>query len=207
MAFSVVLRPPDLCVAIHGPTAACHEQHGAPGSFAAAVETISSARGHGRRVWVATWITRSNCRSLVALVDLLVGYRVAGWVTAWPRVHDVTGPALARTVPRIGIAVPHALRALERAARRGLAVGVAGVPSCALGPFAAYRLAMAGDTAHPAACEGCPSRSECAGIEPWYLDRFGAGELRSTPAVVRAARAAGHEAGLAAALAELEAIV
>jgi hypothetical protein len=201
-----VSRPTDLCLAIHGPTAACHELHGAPGSFAAAVGALAGARAQGRRVWVASWLTRSSCRSLVGLAELLVGYGVAGWAIAWPRVHEAAGEGVARTVPRLGIAVPHALRAVERATRRGLRTVVVGVPSCALGPFAAQGLRVGEAGTFVGACEGCPSRVGCAGIEPWYLDRFGAQELRAVAAVERASWPEGVMQGLARAVAELEAI-
>jgi hypothetical protein len=205
---AVVPGPSDLRLALHGPTAACHEQHAAPGSFAAAVGALAGARARGQRAFVASWITRSSCRSLVELVDLLVGYGVAGWILAWPRVHDPAAAAVARTVPRLGIAVPHALRAVERAARRGPpAVAVVGVPSCVLGPFAAHRLRVGEAGAYPAACEGCPSRAECPGVDPWYLERFGARELHPVAAVPRARIDEAVARQLAAAVAELEVIV
>lgn len=196
-----------LRLALHGPTAACHEQHAGPGRFAAAVGALAGARERGQRVIVATWITRSSCRSLVGLVDLLAGHGAAGWVIAWPRVHDPAGAAVARTVPRLGIAVPHALRAVERATARGLAVAVVGVPSCALGPFAAQGLSVGEAGAYPGPCEGCPSRAGCPGVDPWYLDRFGARELHSVAAVPRASGSEAMREELAAAAGELEAIV
>lgn len=192
-------------MALHGPTAACHEQHAAPGSFAAAVGALARARVQGRRTVVASWITRSTCRSLVELVDLLAGHGVAGWSVVWPRVHAPAGEAVSRTVPRVGIAVPHALRAVERASRRGLAVAVVGVPCCALGPFAAQELAVGVRGAFPRPCEGCPARAGCPGVDPWYLERFGAQELHAVAAVPRARRPAGMAEALATAAAELEA--
>jgi len=203
---AVVSGPPDLRLALHGPIAACHEQHAPPGSFAAAVGALARARSEGRRVVVTSWITRSTCRSLVELVDLLVGHGVAGWAVVWPRVHDPAGAAVARTVPRLGIAVPHALRAVDRAVRRGLPVAVVGVPSCALGPFAAQGLRAGEAGAYPAPCEGCAARSGCAGIDPWYVERFGARELHPVAAVPRGRWPQGMEASLVAAVAELEAI-
>lgn len=196
-----------LRLALHGPTAACHEQHAAPGSFAAVVGALTGARARAQRVIVATWLTRSTCRSLVELVDLLVGHGAAGWVIAWPRVHDVAGVAVPRTIPRLGIAVPHALKAVERATARGLAVAVVGVPSCALGPFAAHDLRVGEAGIYPAPCEGCPSRAGCSGIDPWYLDRFGARELHAVAAVPRARVSEAMHEELAAAAGELEAIV
>lgn len=196
-----------LRLALHGPTAACHEQHAAPGSFAAAAGTLAAARGRGQRVTVATWITRSSCRSLVGLVDLLVGHGAAGWAIAWPRVHDPAGAAVARTIARLGIAVPHALRAVERATSRGLPVAVVGVPSCALGPFAAHALRVGEAGAYPAPCEGCPSRAGCAGVDPWYVERFGARELHPAAMVPRAPTSEAVLGELAAAVGELGAIV
>lgn len=194
-----------LRLALHGPSAACHEQHAAPGSFAAAVGALAGARG--QRVTVATWITRSSCRSLVGLVDLLVGHGAAGWVLAWPWVRGAAGTAVARAIPRLGIAVPHALRAVERATARGLSVAVVGVPCCALGPFAAHRLRVGEAGVYPAPCEGCPSRAGCAGVDPWYVERFGARELHPVAMVPRATTSDAVLGELAAAAAELEAIV
>lgn len=197
---------PDLCLPLHGPTAACHEQHAAPGSFAAAVGALARARAEGRRVIVASWITRSTCRSLVELADVLAGHGVAGWCVAWPRVRGaVAAGAVARTVPRLGIAVPHALRAVERATRRGLEVAVVGVPRCALGPFAALGLPEGEAEAPAEPCGGCPARVGCAGLDPWYLARFGARELHAVAAVPRASHAAGLRAALRAAAAVLAA--
>jgi hypothetical protein len=193
-------------VALHGPTAACHEQHAASGSFAAAVETLRRARVEGARAVVASWITRSSCRSLVGLADLLVGHGAAGWVLVWPRVHEGEGEAVSRTVPRLGIAVPHALRAVDRAARRGLTVAVVGVPSCALGPFAAQGLVAGEAGAFAAPCEGCSARAGCPGIDPWYLERFGVQELHPVAAVPRARLAEALRGELEGAAVELEAI-
>lgn len=203
VALSVVPRRSDLCLAIHGANAACHGLHGAPGSFAATMSALSRARAEGQRVWVASWITRSNCRSLVALADVLVGHRVAGWAICWPRVGDATAPSLARLVPRLGIAVPHALRAVERARGRGLEVALVDVPSCALGPFAAHALRVGAGGVYPPVCEGCPSRAGCAGIEPWTLARLGGLELRQVPVVHGVDRSEEVAQGLAAAVIEL----
>jgi hypothetical protein len=197
---------PHVRLALHGPTVACHEQHAAPGSFAAAMEALARARVEGRPAVVASWITRSTCRSLVGLADLLVGHGVAGWAVVWPRVHDGAGEAVSRTVPRLGIAVPHALRAVERAVRRGVSAAVVGVPSCALGPFAARAVLVGERGVYPGPCEGCAARAGCAGIDAWYLERFGAGELHAVGAVPRVELGEALRGELAAAVGELEAI-
>ena len=108
-------------------------------------------------------------------------------------------PRASRTVPRLGIAAPHALRAVQRAQQRGLAVAVVGIPSCVLGPFAALRIPgpRAGTPAPP--CAECPARDDCAALDPWYLDRFGPGELHPVPPVPRNPRAPWIVSGLEAA--------
>lgn len=189
-----------LAVAVHGPTAACHELHTErPGSFGEISRAISGARDRGRRVFVGTWLTRSTCRSLVQMVDWLVGTSVVGWTVVWPRVAATGLVRASRTVPRLGIAAPHALRAVQRAQQRGLAVAVVGIPSCVLGPFAALRIPgpRAGTPAPP--CAECPARDDCAALDPWYLDRFGPGELHPVPPVPRNPRAPWIVSGLEAA--------
>lgn len=189
--------PPELCLELHGPTAAAHELHtGRPGSHATAQEALRAARGRGQRVLVTTALTRSSCRSLVELGEQLVTAGVAGWAVAWPRVEAVPPAEVPRTVARLGIAVPHALRAVERVRRR-MAVVLVGVPLCTLGPYAAHRLATPrGGGVYPAICEGCPARAGCPGVDGGYLDRFGAEELRAVPAVPRAELPAALVAGL-----------
>lgn len=140
-------------------------------------------------------------------MDLLVGYGAGGWVLAWPWVRGAAGEAVPRTIPRLGIAVPHALRAVERATARGLAVAVVGVPSCALGPFAAHRLPLGEAGSHPAPCEGCPSRAGCVGVDPWYAERFGVQELHPVAMVPRAPIREGVLGELTGAAGALEAIV
>lgn len=181
------MPPSSLCLAIHGPTAPAHELHtGQPGDFERVMRALADARARGRRVLVASLLTRSSCRSLLALVDRLVAYDVAGWAIVWPGAEPPIRPEVSRIVPRLGIAVPHALRAVQRAQRRGLAVVLVGVPLCTLGPFAAQRLppeATAGRGVHPEVCTACSARAQCPGVDRGYLDRFGPEELRPVPEV------------------------
>jgi len=193
-----------LCFGIHGPSAACHELHPGAVAFVDVMRSIAEARGQGRRVFVASWLTRSNCRSLVELGDRLVAEGVAGWAVVWPRMVPRRLEVAPRTVPRLGIAVPHALRAVQRAERRGLSTALVGVPLCALGPFAAQRTTQAEVGRYPAPCEACSSRAECPGIDAWYLDRFGAAELHSVELVPRVARDPECAEGLGAAARSLE---
>ncbi len=172
----------DLQVALHGPTAACHELHtGEPGSFAAALRRLEQARRTGRRAWVWSWLTRSSSRSLVHLPDRLVGLGVQGWAVVWPRGAQLAPHGASRIVPRLGIAVPHALRAVDRARRRSLAVRLVGVPLCVLGPFGAHGRSASPAAGGPAVCQGCPSREACPGVDPWYQERHGVQELRPRP--------------------------
>lgn len=200
----MVSPPSFLCLAIHGPTAEAHELHtGRPGSFEAAMQALAEARTQGRPVVVASRLTRSSCRSLVAVAERLAAHGVAGWAIVWPRVaQPVTSTS--RVVPRLGIAVPHALRAVQRARQRGIPVVIAGVPSCTLGPFAAQGLRPGVEGAaagvYPGICDRCSARPGCSGLDPWYLDRFGPEELRPVPAVARAPLDPELAAGLAAAV-------
>lgn len=202
---SLVVSPPSfLCLAIHGPTAEAHDLHtGQPGSFEAVMRALAKARAQGRPVLVVSRLTRSSCRSLVAVAERLAAYGVAGWAIVWP---GVVRPAAdtSRVVPRLGIAVPHALRAVQRAQQRGISVVIAGVPSCTLGPFAAQGLRPQAEGApggvYPGICDRCSARSGCPGVDRWYLDRFGPEELRPVPAVPRAALEPELAAGLAAAV-------
>lgn len=146
------------------------------------MRAMASARSRGQPVHVTSRLTRSSCRSLVTLGDRLAAHGVEGWAITWPRVEPGDEEQAPRVVTRLGIAVPHALRAVQRAQSRGLAAMLVGVPLCVLGPFAAWRLTPEAEAwsegRYPAACEACPARSACPGVEPWYLERFGGEEVR-----------------------------
>ena len=94
---------------------------------------------------------------------------------ARPRLGD-------RVIPRLALALPFALHALDAAAKLGLPAFVRGAPACLLGPFAAAAL-EAPARSFSEVCGACPCRPSCAGVDAEYLARFGEGELSNRPLV------------------------
>nr|WP_255216057.1 radical SAM protein [Pseudenhygromyxa sp. WMMC2535] len=167
----------DLHLSIHGPDAATHDYHSDhPGSFAANMALLSRAQRAGLRVVVATVLTRSNFRELAKLPTLLKPRGVAAWLLEFPRPYGRAAEHFPRVVPRLGMAVPYALHALELARRNDLPAWIRGVPRCTLGPFARVALPDAPRSYAPA-CEPCAMRPRCCGVDAAYLEAFGAREL------------------------------
>jgi len=165
---------------LHGARPEVHEWvAGAPGSFADTLAAWTAARGLGlgRVAW--TRLTRSNARVLDELPSLLKARGVARWAIRVPRCD---GDGWTATVPRFGMAIPSALAAMERARRMGIEARIEGAPRCVLGRFA-DRALPSPPRGYAPVCDGCPSRSVCPGVDPRYLERFGARELRPAPAV------------------------
>jgi hypothetical protein len=158
-------------VDIHG-AAAVHEHiTGVAGSHARAVATLTPA------TFVHTTITRSNFRELSALAGWLHAQGIRRW-----RLHmaQATGRFAADPrpwLPRLGMAVPHALAAIDRARRLGMVAELAAVPRCLVGPHDAW-LDRGPARAFGERCEQCAVRSTCDGVDAWYLARFGERELR-----------------------------
>jgi hypothetical protein len=160
-------------VALHGPDAVCHDHHAQSGSFAAA---IAHLRAHDRAI-VTTTITRSNYRVLGAMPPLVHGLGAAAWRLRVASFGDFSDDEEAgRRVPRLGLALPFALHALQRAAQLGLAIAIVDAPRCLLGGHA-RALEVTAPRAFPAPCDGCAARDRCAGIDAAYAARFGADEL------------------------------
>jgi hypothetical protein len=175
----------DVHLSIHGAEARIHDYHtGNPGSFERAVTALGAARAAGLRVVVTTVVTRSSFRSLSALPSWLAARGVSAWTLAFVRHAGRAAGASDRVVPRLGLAVPHALHALEAATAAGLPALVSGVPSCLLGPFASRTMPEA-PRAFGGVCAGCDARPGCAGVDPEYLSRFDGDELGHTEAVAR----------------------
>src|SRR5262249_11560430 len=132
----------DVLVSLHGAAAAVHDYHtGVDGSFDALLDGVDAARAAGLTVAATTVLTRSNFRVLAALPPLLDAHGVAAWLVTVPHTAGAAATAFNRVAPRLALALPFALHAVDAAARRGLAAFVAGAPLCALGPFAARALA------------------------------------------------------------------
>lgn len=181
----------DVHLSIHGPEARVHDWHtGAPGSFDAALRTLAAARASGLRAVVVTVLTRSNFRVLAPMPRLLASRGVAAWCIDVPRWRGRAQTDADRVVPRLALALPFALHAMDAAGALGVPAFVRGAPSCLLGPFASR--ALPDDARSFAdACDACPSRATCAGVDASYLARFGAGELSPCAGVTRDERHAG----------------
>ncbi|MCA9660363.1 MAG: radical SAM protein, partial [Myxococcales bacterium] len=109
----------DLHLSIHGDGAAVHDYHvGVDGAFDAVSRTLAAARRRRLEVAVTTVLTRSNLRNLAALPGWLRERGVAAWCVAVPVVAGGARRRFEALVPRLGMAVPHALRALDLARRR-----------------------------------------------------------------------------------------
>jgi hypothetical protein len=167
----------DVHLSMHGAEGAVHDYHtGTPGSFAETLGGLSSARASGLEVVVATVLTRSNFRALGGLPRILASRGVAGWLVSVPRSGGRLSAGFDRIMPRLGLALPFAMRALEAGEVLGIEVWIAGAPRCLLGPLARWSLPDP-SRAFAAECDGCPARPECAGLDEAYLDRFGGDEV------------------------------
>lgn len=178
----------DVHLTLLGGEAAVHDYHtGIEGSFRALLAGIGVARGRGLDVVATTVVTRSNYRVLNALPPLLVSRGVSAWQVSAPLVAGRAVGAMDRVIPRLALAVPYALHALDAAQKQGLRAYVSGFPGCLLGPFSARMLPSAPRAFAPQ-CEGCPARENCSGVDVTYLARFGGDEL-TPPARAPAAAA------------------
>jgi hypothetical protein len=178
----------DVHLSIHGPEARVHDWHtGAPGSFEAALKTMAAARATGLRVVVVTVLTRSNFRVLGTMPRLLASRGVAAWCIDVPRWRGRAQTDSDRVVPRLALALPFALHAIDAAEALGLPAFVRGAPSCLLGPFASRALPEEEPRGFADVCATCPSQGTCTGVDAPYLARFGAGELAPCAAVARSA--------------------
>lgn len=176
----------DVHLTVLGGEAAVHDYHsGVEGSFRALLAGLGVARARGLEVVATTVLTRSNYRVLATLPPLLASRGVSAWQVSAPLVAGRAVTAMDRVVPRLALAIPYALHALEAAQKQGLRTFAGGMPSCLLGPFVARALPGA-PRAYAPPCEGCPARASCPGVDPLYLARFGHDELTARPAAASA---------------------
>ncbi len=167
----------DVHLTVLGGDAAVHDYHsGVEGSFVALLAGIGVARAQGLQVVASTVVTRSNYRVLNALPALLLSRGVSAWQLTAPFIAGRAIAAMDRVVPRLALAVPYALHALDAATKQGLRSFAGGMPLCLLGPFAARALPSRPRAFAPP-CEGCPARERCPGVDAVYLARFGPDEL------------------------------
>ncbi len=169
----------DVHLSIHGARAAVHDYHtGVAGGFDQVTSGLGRLRGEGVSVVVTTLLTRSNARTLVELPAWLAHHGVLAWSIALPHAAGRAGLEFDRIMPRLALALPFALHALDRARKLGMAVAIMGAPGCLLGPWLAESIVEAPRCFAPV-CEGCATKSVCAGIDGNYLARFGGDELRA----------------------------
>ena len=189
----------DVHLSLHG-LASAHDHHtDVAGSFVEAAAGLQAAQRAGLTTVVTTVLTRSNARSLVALAAWLAAQRVAAWSVAVPRSAGRLVASFDRVFPRLALALPYALHALAAAQQKGVTSFVRGAPLCLLGPFAARSLPDAPRAYDPRACDACPARARCPGVDARYLRRFGGDELSPARAPADAPRASSaYEASLAA---------
>ena len=179
----------DVHLSIHGAESAAHDYHtGVAGSFDAALAGLAAVRASGLTAVVNTVLTRSSFRSLAGMPKLLSQRGVAGWLVSVPRSAGRLSADFDRLMPRLGLAVPFALSALAAGEKLGLEVGIAWAPRCLLGEYTRWALDEVQRAPHGAqaplaprafgeACEGCPARALCPGLDATYLERFGGDEL------------------------------
>jgi len=167
----------DVHLSIHGADPAVHDYHtGVDGSLAASLAGLAASRAHHLEVVVATVVTRSNFRNLGSIPRMLGERGVAGWLLEIPRIAGRAAEGFDRVIPRLALALPFALHALEAARALGVPAWIRGAPLCVLGPFATRALEEP-TRDYGTTCEECPARASCTGVESDYLARFGEDEL------------------------------
>ena len=175
----------DVHLSIHGAEARVHDWHvGRAGAFDTAMRTLSAARAAAREGVVATVLTRSTFRGLAPMPRMLASRGAAGWCIEVSRWRGSAATAADRVVPRLALALPFALHAIDAAEALGLPAFVRGAPSCLLGPWASRAL-EGGSRDYGRACAECASRAACAGVDAEYLARFGDGEIAACAPVAR----------------------
>ncbi len=171
----------DVQLSLHGARVDVHDYHtDVDGSFVAAVATAELLRRRGVTVVVRTVLTRSNFRVLAELPAVLARLGVAAWRITVPHATGRARTGFDHVVPRLGLSLPFALHALDRARRAGVGAAIEGAPACLLGPMAAWSV-VPGETeprVHAPVCAGCAARPRCVGVDAHYLARFGGDELR-----------------------------
>lgn len=169
----------DVHVSLHAASAEAHDYHtGVDGSFVAVKSGLEATRAVGLTVAITTVVTRSNFRILAALPSLLARLGVSAWLLALPRAAGRARRSFDRVMPRLGLALPFALHALDAARRLGVPAFIQGAPLCKLGTLARHSLAEE-PRAYGVVCESCAARSECSGVDPLYLTQFGGDELQA----------------------------
>jgi hypothetical protein len=178
----------DVHLSLHGAEARVHDWCvGVSGAFDHAVRTLRAARAAALEVVVVTVVAKPNFRVLAPIARLLSASGVTAWCLDVPSWRGRAATAADRVIPRLALALPFGLHAVDVANASGLPVFLRGAPSCLLGPFA--RFALSGSPrAYGKVCETCASRGVCPGVDAEYLARYGEGELAPCATVARDGR-------------------
>jgi hypothetical protein len=172
----------DVHLSVHGAEARVHDWHaGRSGAFDRAMQAMTAACAARLEVVVATVLTRSTFRVLAPMPRLLASRGARAWCIEVTRWRGSAARRADSVVPRLALALPFALHAMDAAGALGLPAFVRGAPSCLLGPFAARAIEPAADhrRSFGEACATCAARPACAGVDAEYLARFGESELAS----------------------------
>jgi hypothetical protein len=179
----------DVHLSLHGAEARVHDWHaGRAGAFDAAMRAMAGACAAGLDVAVTTVVTRSSFRVLAPMPRLLISRGACAWCLQVPRWRGRAAAHTGSVVPRLALALPFAMHALDAAQVLGLPAFARGAPLCLLGPFAARAIDPGDDDtrAFGGACGACPSRARCSGVDAEYLARFGEDEIAPCAPVERA---------------------
>lgn len=172
----------DAHLSLHGSAPALHDHHtGVEGSLRESLAGASALRAAGVTLVATTVLTRSNFRSLGEMPAWLASRGIAAWRVLLPVAAGSAVDAFDRVLPRLALALPPTLYALEMARKQGLPAWIQGAPACLLGPFAARALRDL-PRAYAPGCEGCTARATCAGVDARYLARFAGDELSASRA-------------------------
>ena len=164
---------------LHGAEATSHDYAAnRVGSFEDVMASASAARAIGKGVLVGTLVTRSNYRLLAAMSRVVARLGASGWCVDLPSLTRTDLASFDRVVPRLAMAVPFALQAIQAARQLAVPAWLRGAPLCLFGPLDKY--ALAGERrSHAVVCDNCAVRERCVGVDAQYLTRFGSSELRA----------------------------
>lgn len=170
----------DVHLSIHGAQPAVHDYHtGRPGSLVAALGTLAAARARSLDCVVVTVVTRSNFRVIGELPQLLSSRGASAWCASFPIARGRVEPAFDRIMPRLALAMPFVLHALQAAKSLALPSFIEGAPLCLLGPYSPLSLLPreSKERGFGETCATCVSRTACPGVDVAYLARFDGDEL------------------------------
>ena len=199
--------------ALHGHVAALHDHlTGAPGAFAQTVTGIRHLKAMGRFVLTNSVVTRSSYRHLPELARLLVSLGVDQFQLAFVHPVGTAATLFDSVVPRMELAAPYLMAALQVGLDSGRRAYTEAVPPCVLPGYEACvaeqyiprtaiydaestiadytRYRRDEGKAKGPACRDCRHDAACEG--PWreYPARYGWGEF----VPVRALATAGDRA-------------